>query len=163
VLTISPAEPADVHALTDLMEDLDRFYGVTEFEPLTLREEQIREQLFGSLPVAYALLAKDGSDLVAFASYSFLWPAAGVTRSLFLKELYVRQERYREGIGRQLMRAVCDIAVAEGCSRVEWQTDVENTRAQQFYKALGAPVHTGKVFYRLDGDDLRRVAEEPGG
>jgi len=162
VLTISHAEPADVHALTDLTEDLDRFYGVTEFEPLPLREAQIRRQLFGSPPAAYALLATDGPDLVGFASYSFLWPAAGVTRSLFLKELYVRQERYREGIGRRLMRAVCDVAVAEDCSRVEWQTDVENTRAQQFYKALGAPVHAGKVFYRLDGEDLHRATEDLG-
>lgn len=161
MLTIAHAEPADLEALADLMEDLDRFYGVTEFEPLAQREEHIRRELFGTTPpAAYVLLAKDDADAVGLASYSFLWPAAGVTSSVFLKELYVRAERYQEGIGRQLVRAVCDIAVSEGCSRVEWQTDQENTRAQQFYKALGVAVHTGKVFYRLDGDNLLRIAAE---
>ena len=33
------------------------------------------------------------------ASYSFLWPAAGLTRSLYLKELYVAQDWQRQGIG----------------------------------------------------------------
>jgi GNAT superfamily N-acetyltransferase len=37
------------------------------------------------------------------ASYSFLWPAAGVTRSLYLKELYVAQDWQRQGIGKLLM------------------------------------------------------------
>jgi GNAT superfamily N-acetyltransferase len=158
VLTITHAEPADTHALTGLMEELDRFYGVTEFDPLDQRVEEVRQALFGSPPAAHMLLAKDDLDLLGMASYSFLWPAAGTTSSLFLKELYVRGERQRGGIGRRLMQAVCDVAVAEGCSRVEWQTDEDNARAQQFYKALGAPVHTAKVFYRLDGDELRRVA-----
>jgi GNAT superfamily N-acetyltransferase len=160
LITITHAEPVDVYTLAELMEDLDRFYGVTEFGPLAQREEHIRQELFGTPPAAYVLLARDDAAVVGLASYSFLWPAAGVTSSLFLKELYVRAGRYREGIGRQLVRAVCDIAVAERCSRVEWQTDQDNARAQQFYKALGVPVHAGKVFYRLDGDNLLRIAAE---
>jgi GNAT superfamily N-acetyltransferase len=158
VPTIAPAEPADVHALADLMEELDRFYGVTAFDPLDVREEQIRRGLFGPQPLAYVLLAKDGDDLVGMAAYSFLWPAAGVSTSLFLKELYVRQDRQRTGVGRLLVAALCDVAVAAGCSRVEWQTDQDNLAAQGFYKALGVAVYPGKVFYRLDGDALYGLA-----
>jgi GNAT superfamily N-acetyltransferase len=155
---ISHAEPDDVHALADLMEELDRFYGVTRFDPVEDREEQIRQALFGARPAGYVLLARDGLEPVGMAAYSFIWPAAGVTTSLFLKELYVRRARQREGIGRRLVQAVCDIAVAEGCSRVEWQTDQENIAAQGFYKSLGVAAYPGKVFYRLGGADLAAMA-----
>jgi hypothetical protein len=41
------------------------------------------------------MLAWDGDDLAGFAAYSFLWPAVGLTRSLFLKELYVAEAARR--------------------------------------------------------------------
>ena len=157
MLVVAPAEPTDVHDLADLMEELDRFYGVTGFAPVDEREDQIRRALFGSRPAAYALLARDGNELAGMAAYSFLWPAAGVTMSLFLKELYVRQHRQRAGVGRRLLQALCEVAVAEGCSRVEWQTDHDNLPAQAFYRALGVSMSPGKMFYRLSGEALDRM------
>lgn len=65
-------------------------------------------------------------------------PAAGLTRSLFLKELYVAQAARRTGVGRHLMGAVYRIALDQGCSRVEWQTESSNKAAQAFYAAIGA-------------------------
>ncbi len=159
VLTIEHATAADIARLAELMEEMDRFYGAAEVEPQARREKEIGEALFGTRPVAYALLAKDRRDVVGLASYSLLWPAAGLTSSLFLKELYVRQDKRRRGVGRRLMRELCAIAVAAGCSRVEWQTEDANERARRFYEALGAPVFAGKVFYRLEGDGLRRLTE----
>src|SRR5260370_8786324 len=50
---------------------------------------QVAEALFTSPPAGYALLAWDGTQLAGLAAYSFLWPAVGLTRSLYLKELYV--------------------------------------------------------------------------
>ena len=159
MLVIAHAEEADVPALAALLEEVDRFYGVTEFGSPSRREKQIRDALFGPRPAAYALLAKDGQDLVGLASYSFLWPAAALTSSLFLKELYVRHDRQRRGIGRRLMGELFDIAARAGCSRVEWQTEDDNEQAMGFYRSLGASVLRGKVFYRLDAEDLRRLAQ----
>jgi GNAT superfamily N-acetyltransferase len=161
VFAISHADESDVSALATLLEELDRFYGAAGVEPRARREKQIRDALFGQPPVARALVAKSGADVIGLASYSFLWPAAGLTMSLFLKELYVRQERQRQGVGRRLMQELCQIAVAVGCSRVEWQTEVENERARQFYESLGSPVFPGKVFYRLHGEQLRQLAATP--
>lgn len=96
--------------------------------------------------------------MVGFASYSFLWPAAGVTRSVFLKELYVVEASRRYGTGRLLINELCRIALETGCSRVEWHTDTDNPNAQRFYATLGVPVDDSKLFYRLDGAALRRVA-----
>lgn len=153
MVVVTLAEPQHVDSLAVLLEDLDRYYGTTEFEPFDQRVAQIRDALFGEVSAASALLAWHDADLVGMASYSFLWPAAGVTRSLYLKELYVAQGWQRQGIGRLLMDNLIAVATKHGCSRVEWTTDRESEDAQRFYAKLGVPVNEGKLFYRIEVGD----------
>ncbi len=87
--------------------------------------------------------------MAGLAAYSFLWPAVGATRSLYLKELYVPGAYRRRGVGTLLMHAVFETAAALRCSRVEWTTDTGNTAAEAFYAGLGLPVYPSKVFYRV--------------
>ena len=54
------------------------------------------------------------------AAYSFLRPAAGLTASLYLKELYVAAAYRRAGVGRLLMDELNKIAARRGLSRMEW-------------------------------------------
>jgi GNAT superfamily N-acetyltransferase len=139
-----------------LLAEMDRFYGSANVEPLGQRIRQITDALFGEPPAAYALLASKDSQLVGLATYSFLWPAVGVTRSLYLKELYVATEHRRQGIGTLLMAAVFEIAEKGGCSRVEWTADRESADAQQFYDRLGIRVNNSKLFYRREFTAERR-------
>lgn len=155
------AEPGDLPAVGDLLYEVERFYGAVEFATRPRWEHQIASLLFSEAPAARVLLALDAGVAVAFASYSFLWPAAEVSKSLFLKELYVRAPYRRRGIGASLMSRLCSIAVETGCSRVEWATDTANADAQSFYEKLGAARATGKVMYRAEGDDLVRLSQLP--
>jgi ribosomal protein S18 acetylase RimI-like enzyme len=157
---ITQAEPADVNALANIAEEMDRFYGATEVEPLEVRIRQIGEALFHDPPSAYALLAWDKNRLRGFASYSFLWPAVGLSRSIYLKELYVSEAARGQGIGKLLMQQLYNTAAKHGCSRVEWTTDRNNLDAQGFYSQLGVLVQESKLFYRIEGDDLR-ASERP--
>ena len=150
MITVSPAEPRDAAAIAALLEDLGRFYGATESEPLDRRIGQINEAIFTSPPAAYALLARDGDQVAGLAAFSFLWPALGATRSLYLKELYVPEAYRRQGVGALLMRAIFETADTLGCSRVEWTTDARNTAAQAFYAKLGLPAYPSKIFYRVE-------------
>ena len=158
MIIVTHAEPADVEALADIAEEMDRFYGAIEVEPLEIRVRQISEALFHSAPSAYALLARDDGRLAGFASYSFLWPAVGLTSSLYLKELYVIGSARGQGIGKILLRHLCKIAVEHSCSRLEWTTDRDNLDAQRFYAKLGVLIKESKLFYRVEGDDLVRQA-----
>jgi GNAT superfamily N-acetyltransferase len=158
VITIIPAESAHADALAALAEEMDRFYGATEVEPLDLRRRQINESLFADPPSAHCLLAWDDERMVGFAAYSFLWPAIGLTRSLYLKELYVSGAARKKGIGRVLMQRLYQIAAKNECSRVEWTTDRDNVDAQRFYAQLGVPVKESKLFYRIEGEELRHQA-----
>jgi hypothetical protein len=50
------------------------------------------------------------------------------------------------------------VAVERECSRVEWTTDKGNVLGESFYERLGAPKNQEKIFYRLKGEDIRRIA-----
>jgi len=158
MITVAPARFAHVEAIAEMAEEMDRFYGATKVDPAGVRISQISEALFSDHPSAYALLAWDDGRPVGLASYSFLWPAVGLTCSLYLKELYVSATARRTGAGKLLMRHLYDIAVKNGCSRVEWTTDSDNREAQLFYAELGVPVKESKIFYRIEGDELARRA-----
>lgn len=129
MLEVTPAEPADVPAIVELLEELGRFYGATEFEPVDERRAQVAAALFGPIPAGYALLARDGAGVVGMAAYSLHWPASGVTHSMFLKELYVRASHRRAGVGRLLMRELFEVAAARGCVRVDWTADRDGEEA----------------------------------
>jgi GNAT superfamily N-acetyltransferase len=154
---IAPATEEDAAAIVALLEELDRYYGVITFTPAEQRRKTIVSLLFGDLPAARVLLATDGSDVVGLAAYSFLWPAAGITQSLYLKELYVSHQHRRRGIGRALLRRICEVAIESGCSRVDWTADRDNDLAENFYRTLGVPVDTTKLFYRLDVEGIERL------
>jgi len=109
----------------------------------------IADALFGPVPAGRALAAVHDGAVVGLAAYSFLWPAAGVTRSLYLKELFVRAAARRHGIGGLLMRELRAVAAEHRCSRVEWTADTDQPEAQRFYAALGAEVLATKLFYRV--------------
>lgn len=156
MITLADAVPGDQDAVAALCAELDGFYGDSPQGTPTERATQVRNVLFGDPPLAFALLARDEETLIGFAAYSFLWPAAGLTSSLYLKELYVAEAYRRHGVGAMLMDGLYKIATERGCSRVEWTTDQDNPGAQAFYEALGVKPHASKIFYRASGEQLAR-------
>ncbi len=147
-IKVAPATPDHIDALVKLLEEMDRYYGTTELDPVEVRTRQVRQALFTDPRAGFALLAWRDNELVGVASYSFLWPAVGLTRSLYLKELYVKESAQRQGVGTALMNALLTLAAEHECSRVEWTTDRDNARAQQFYEGLGQSELPSKLFYR---------------
>lgn len=147
MIAVVQMEKPQVGALAGLMAEMDRFYGEVTV-PWDERVRGITEALFGDPPAAYAVGAWDGDQLIGLATYSFLWPAAGVTRSLYLKELYVADSHRRSGVGSLLMQHIFAIADKHECSRIEWTTDHTNRGAQAFYERLGHHAYEGKVFFR---------------
>jgi GNAT superfamily N-acetyltransferase len=157
VTEVCAAHPDDAETIARLCDEIDKFYGAPPEDPAR-RSLQVRQALFGSPPSAHALLAWDGANLTGLAAYSYLWPASGTSRSLYLKELYVSQAARRSGTGMLLMRALFRCAADHDCTRVEWTTDTSNLDAQAFYEALGAVPEQSKIFYRVTGADVETLA-----
>jgi GNAT superfamily N-acetyltransferase len=145
---VTPATRQDTAAIAELLHELDYYYGARDIDPVDQRVPQVEAFLFRDRPAAHVLLAREGDKVVGLAAYSFLWPAAGVTQSIFLKELYVAADHRRRGVGRLLMDSLRQVARESRCSRIEWTTDDDNPVAQRFYEGLGHQPHAGKTFFR---------------
>lgn len=148
MITIADAAPGDEGAIATLCGELDDYYGQPTAGTPQQRADRVRAVFFAAPPMARALLAWDGPTLAGLASYSFLWPADGLSASLYLKELYVAAACRRAGTGTLLMNRLFAVAAEQGCSRVEWTTDAGNTSARAFYEALGGTPLPAKIFYR---------------
>ncbi|WP_063796014.1 GNAT family N-acetyltransferase [Peterkaempfera griseoplana] len=145
-LQIHRATEDDAGIISTLIGEIEAYYG-GDGQPGDI--DQIRLLLFGAQPVATVLLARDGGEVLGMASYTYLWPAAGASHSLYLKELFVREDGQRQGVGKAFMGELQAIAREAGCSRIEWTADLDNPPALGFYEALGVKRHEGKVFYRV--------------
>jgi GNAT superfamily N-acetyltransferase len=146
-LLIDVATNQDVEEIARLIGEIEKYYG-GENEPGDV--SQINAALFSDRPVATVLLARENGTVLGMASYNFLWPAVGATSSLYLKELYVREEGRRQGVARRLISKLKEIGIESGCSRLEWTADADNPAALAFYSALGVAPRKEKPFYRLD-------------
>lgn len=147
-MNLTNAAPEHAPAIAALCEEIDRHYDSCTPEPYETRMRRVRDALFGEPPAAYAMLAWDGDGLVGMAAYSFLWPGIDLTRTLYLKELYVTRERRGTGVGSALMAALFETATEHGCARVEWTTDSDNESARRFYARLGDHRLPTKLHYR---------------
>lgn len=158
-MQVRSAVPDDVQAIVRLLTEVDEFYGDTVTDSPAERSVAVARALFASPPLAYVLVAvEDDGQVVGFAAYSTLWPAAGSTASLYLKELYVTESARRGGVGRVLFGELCRVALRLGLSRVELTTDRTNRDAQDFYRRLGVAADDGKIFYRLEAERIEEIA-----
>ncbi len=157
-LHIRRAEPADVELIYSLIVELARYERAPE--QVTGTPALLSRALFGEQPSAEALVAELDSEPVAFALFHGTFSTWECRPGLWLEDLYVPPEHRRGGIGRALLARVAAIAVARGCTRLEWTALHWNEPALDFYEKLSAKRLDEWVLHRLDGPTLERVAAE---
>jgi GNAT superfamily N-acetyltransferase len=73
---------------------------------------------------------------------------------MWLEDLFVSEKYRGQGTGRALLEYLAKIAVERRYARMEWTVLNWNTRAQDFYRSLGAaPLEDWRV-WRLNDSDL---------
>lgn len=156
-MTIRPAKPSDCQTIVDLIYELAVYERLAHNAVAT--EEHIRRDLFGSNPVARVLIAEIEGAAVGFAlffrSYSTFLGRPGI----YLEDLFVRESLRGQGIGKALLSEVAQVAVSEGAGRLEWSVLDWNEPAIGFYKSLGATMMDEWTVCRLEGNEIRTVAE----
>ncbi len=99
----------------------------------------------------------DTGALVGALVLNVTFPASELTRSLYIRDLYVAGVARRRGVARSLLRAAAALTLSEGFSSLDWTADARNAGARRFYERAGA-VQVARVYFRLGGSDLRRAA-----
>lgn len=157
-LEITPAQPADVGLILELVQELADY----EKEPDAARAtpDQIHQGLFGEKPAAECVIARFQGEPAGLALWFQNFSTWTGRPGLWLEDLFVRPAFRRQGVGRQLLRYLANIAQERGLSRLEWSVLDWNQLAVDFYLSLDAEPMDQWTTFRLSGDPLARLAAE---
>jgi len=155
VITTRPFRAGDETVFLPLYRDCLEHYGIPAAEPET--ESRILAMLAEGRHMSCLLaFVGEGEAPAGCATWCLTFPA-GRGLALYMKEIFV-SPRYRgQRTGSALMSHLLDIADDEGCTRMDWQTDGNNTNSKRFYEAIGAP-RFDKLTYRIDAADFARFS-----
>lgn len=157
MLHLRPAEAADVPVILRLIRGLAEYERAPDEARAT--EADLLRDGFGAKPLFHVVLAEWDGAPVGFAFYFFNYSTWHGRPGLYLEDLFVEPAFRGFGIGKALLVHLARIAVAQGCTRYQWQVLDWNEPAIRFYEAMGARVLREWLTVRIDGEGLVRLAE----
>jgi GNAT superfamily N-acetyltransferase len=157
-MTIRPATPADVPMILRFIRELAAY----EREPdaVLATEADLLRDGFGPAPRFWALIAEHEDTPAGFALYFTSYSTWRGHHGIRLEDLYVTPSLRGRGIGKALLVRLAQIAVEQGCPRLEWDVLEWNAPAIAVYERLGASILTEWRIMRLHGDALQTLASQ---
>jgi ribosomal protein S18 acetylase RimI-like enzyme len=143
-VTVRSAEPRDLDAVLQLMRQLAEHEGQVQY--LLLTRDTLERACFGLPRRVELIVAETEGRIVGYASCMVQFSPWLDRDYLFLDDLYVSEDVRGSGIGSRLMREVGALALERGVG-VRWHVELENRRAQKFYRALGAELQNKWIAY----------------
>jgi ribosomal protein S18 acetylase RimI-like enzyme len=138
-VTIRKATEADFQEIFNLNMEFSIFQRTPEKFTVTL-QQMVEEQNYFQCMVA----AVEDQKIVGFATTFFAFYSWS-GKSLYLEDLYVKDEFRKLGIGRKLMDAVIAYAKETGCRKLRWQVSKWNSYAIEMYKKMGAKIEETEI------------------
>jgi ribosomal protein S18 acetylase RimI-like enzyme len=148
----SPTQ-TDIPALAALFSEMQRHYR----RPVT-DEQSIEAATLACRPVGATfdpriLVATAGGTIVGSIVLNVTFPAFELSRSLYIRDLYVARSMRRNGVGKMLVLVAASLTYAQGFSALDWTTETDNTAAREMYESCGARV-LSRTYYRLAREDM---------
>ena len=154
--TLRAATPADVGHVRRLVRGLANYERM--LDRFTATEADFARILFGSQPLAYALLADIEARPVGIGIWYYLLSTFAARPILFVEDVFVEPAHRGRGIGIALFRRLAGIAREQNCWSMEWNVLNWNQPAIEFYRRIGArPVQDWTV-QRLDASGIATLA-----
>jgi len=153
-LQIRAATENDIPQILQLIRELAEFEQLSH--EVTADEQALHAHLFGPHPYAQVLMADVDGQAVGFALFFHNYSTFLGKPGIYLEDLYVRTAWRGHGVGKALLEAVRQLAVARGCGRYEWSVLNWNRRAIDFYEKMGAQPMSEWTLYRLSGAALNQ-------
>jgi GNAT superfamily N-acetyltransferase len=160
-LNLRPAAPTDVPQILAFIRDLAAY----EREPdaVNATEADLLRDGFGLAKRFDCLIAElnesSATIPVGFALYFHNYSTWRGHAGIHIEDLYVSLEHRGKGIGKALLTRLAAIAVAEGCSRLQWDVLEWNTPAIGFYEQMGAKMLMDWRTMRVTGPELHALSK----
>lgn len=156
---IRAADEEDIPVILDLCRQLS-VYEKLEFKGTP---ELYKMYGFTEDKIFDCLLAENTGDVgppyLGVALYYYTFSTFESKPTLWLEDIYVPEEYRGNGVGTELLKRLCGIAVEKDCGRVEWTVLDWNEPSRQFYYSLGATSMDGWTTFRMTPEMFKRLAE----
>ncbi len=151
-IRLRPAEPRDCGAIVGLIGELADFEHLRH--QVVVQPGDLQRHLFGERPVIECVVAERGARVIAFALFFVNFSTFLGKPGLYLEDLYVQQAERGQGVGKQLLVHLAQLAVQRDYGRFEWSVLDWNANAIAFYEKMGAVVMPDWRICRVTGDAL---------
>ena len=151
-IDVRRATRADARTVVDLVIALAKF---ERLEPPDLEAESRLVKDIFDRKLANVFVARVERKLVGYALYFYTYSSFLARPTLYLEDIFVREDSRRRGVGEALFMRCVKEANRQGCGRMEWAVLTWNSKAMRFYEGLGAKRLEGQYVYRLDSESLR--------
>ena len=111
-------------------------------------EELLAEWIFDKGKASVLIAEEDGVS-VGFALYFYNFSTFLGRAGIYLEDLFVLPQYRGRGYGKGLITKLAEIALEEGCGRLEWSCLDWNTPSINFYKSIGAVPMDEWTVYRM--------------
>lgn len=151
------AEESDVTLILKYIKELADYEGL--LKEVVATEEILHKWIFEKKSAEVLLGEVDGKPMgfaLYFHNFSTFLGRAGI----YLEDLYVRPEFRARGYGKAFLKKLAQIAVEEGCGRLEWWCLDTNKPSIDFYLSLNAQQMDEWTVYRIDGHTLAELASD---
>ena len=106
---------------------------------------------------ANVIIAEEDGIPAGFALYFYNFSTFLGRAGIYLEDLFVLKEHRGKGYGKGLITKLAEIALDEGCGRLEWSCLDWNTPSIDFYKSIGAVPMDEWTVYRLTVPEMEKL------
>ena len=157
MLDISEIKENEIAILYDLILEMASFEHLES--ELKLTKEKLNKYILETKLVKVDLLRID-NNIIGYLMYYYTFSSFTGTPSLYLEDIYVRNEYRHLGYGTYCFKYLAKKALAFGAERMDFVCLDWNKNAQNFYQKMGAKGHSEWLLERLDLNSLTKLAEE---
>jgi len=133
-ITIREIKADDFPGLITLFTEFATFEKTPEKMTNTVDRMTVEQEFFNGF-----VALNDSEEIVGYVTHFFAY-YTWIGKSLYMDDLYVKEEFRGHGIGTELINKVIEYAKTTNCQKVKWQVSEWNKPAIDFYKSLGASI-----------------------
>lgn len=155
-ITIKKAEVKDIPTILNFINKLAEYEKLSK--EVTATNKTLKETLFAENTNVFSLIGYLNNKPITFAIYFFNYSTFLGKKGLYLEDLFVLHEYRKNGVGKQMLKHLANIALENNCGRFEWSVLDWNLPAIEFYKNLGAELKAEWITTRISGKNLENLA-----
>lgn len=146
-VTIRALAREDFGAWKPLWDGYNAFYGRAGKTALPPEVTHMTwSRFFDSYEPMHALVAERSGTLIGLAHFLFHRSTTKIAPICYLQDLFTVQEARGNGVGKALINAVYQYAIAAGSPNIYWQTHETNSVAMKLYDKVAEK--SGFIVYR---------------